>query len=74
MLIAKLKAFSVHFVATALVAALAALLVFKLWYPYPFADMMGGTKLFLLVVACDLALGPLMSLVIYNPKKTRKEL
>lgn len=71
---AKLKAFSLHFIATALVAALAALLVFKLWYPPPFAEMMGGMKLFVLVVACDLVLGPLVSLVIYNPKKKRKEL
>lgn len=74
MWLAKFKAFSLHFVVTALVAALAALLVFKLWYPQPFADMMGGTKLFVLVVACDLVLGPLVSLVIYNPKKKRKEL
>ena len=74
MWLAKLKAFSLHFIATALVAALAALLVFKLWYPPPFAEMMGGMKLFMLVVACDLVLGPLVSLVIYNPRKKRKEL
>ncbi len=74
MWLAKIKAFSLHFVVTALVAVLAAWLVFALWYPAPFAEMMGGMKLFVLVVACDLALGPLMSLVIYNPKKKRKEL
>ncbi|MBY4598086.1 TfpX/TfpZ family type IV pilin accessory protein [Ottowia caeni] len=74
MWLAKLKAFSIHFIATALLAALAAYLVFNLWFPHPFAEMMGGIKLFVLVVACDLALGPLMSLVIYNPNKRRNEL
>ncbi|WP_298435527.1 TfpX/TfpZ family type IV pilin accessory protein [Ottowia sp.] len=74
MWLAKLKAFSLHFVVTALVAVLAAWLVFGLWYPHPYAQMMGGMKLFLLVVGCDLVLGPLVSLVIFNPKKKRKEL
>ena len=36
--------------------------------------MIGGTELFLLVVGCDLALGPLISLVIYNSRKSRREL
>ena len=36
--------------------------------------MLGGNELFLLVVGSDLALGPLMSLVIYNSRKSRREL
>ena len=36
--------------------------------------MIGGTELFLLVVGCDLALGPLISLVIYNSRKSRRKL
>lgn len=71
---AKLKVLALHFAATALVAALAAWLVFGLWYPYPYAQMMGGMRLFMLVVGCDLVLGPLISLVIFNPRKRRSEL
>lgn len=71
---AKFNAFSLHFAITALLAVLVAILVFKLWYPYPFAQMMGGMKLLLLLAMCDLVLGPLLSLVIYNPRKSRKEL
>lgn len=71
---AKLKAFSLHFGITALIATLAAILVFRLWYPFPFAQMMEGLKLLLLLVVCDLMLGPLLTLVIYNPKKPRQHL
>ena len=36
--------------------------------------MVGGTKLFELVVLCDLVLGPLISLVIYDSTKARWKL
>jgi hypothetical protein len=36
--------------------------------------MIGGTELFLLVVGCDLVLGPLISLVVYNSRKSRGKL
>jgi hypothetical protein len=70
----KLVAFGIHFIATALLAATAAALIFGVWFPDPFNDMIGGTKLFELVVGCDLALGPLISLVIFNRGKSRREL
>jgi len=70
----KLLAFGVHFIATALLAAAAATVIFGLWFPSPFNEMIGGTKLFELVVGCDLALGPLISLVIFNRGKSRREL
>jgi hypothetical protein len=70
----KLLAFGIHFIATAVLAAAAAALIFLVWFPAPFGAMIGGAKLFVLVIGCDLALGPLMSLVIYNRAKSRREL
>ena len=70
----KLMAFGIHFIATAALAAAAATLIFGVWFPAPFNEMIGGTKLFELVVGCDLALGPLISLVIFNRGKSRREL
>lgn len=67
-------AFGIHFAATLVLAAIAAALIFLLWFPHPFATMIGGTELFMLVVGCDLALGPLLSLVIYNSRKSRFKL
>jgi hypothetical protein len=70
----KLIAMAVHFVVTAVLAGIAAALIFFVWFPAPFHTMIGGTELFLLVVGCDLALGPLLSLVIYDSRKSRREL
>ena len=70
----KLVATAVHFAVTLVLAAIAAALIFLVWFPDPFQTMIGGTELFMLVVGCDLALGPLMSLVIYNSRKSRREL
>jgi hypothetical protein len=70
----KLVATAIHFGATLVLGAIAAALIFLVWYPAPFQKMVGGTELFMLVVGCDLALGPLMSLVIYNSRKSRREL
>jgi hypothetical protein len=70
----KFVAFGIHFIVTLAVAACAAALIFLVWFPSPFQEMVGGTKLFLLVIGCDLALGPLISLVIYNSQKSKREL
>jgi hypothetical protein len=70
----KTKAFAVHFLVTLGLSAGAAALVFLIWYPDPFATMLGGAKLFLILLMCDLGLGPLSSFVIYNSKKSRREL
>ncbi|HEU4602343.1 MAG TPA: TfpX/TfpZ family type IV pilin accessory protein [Steroidobacteraceae bacterium] len=70
----KFLAFSIHFLVTLGVAACAAALIFFVWFPAPFHEMVGGTKLFLLVVSCDLALGPLSSLVVYSSSKSRGKL
>lgn len=73
-LIARLKAAFVHLLVTAVIATAVAGVVFGIWFPGAFSDMVGGRQLFLLVLACDFALGPLISLVIYNRRKPRAEL
>ena len=71
---AKLYAMLVHGFLTLIVALLTAFLVYRLWYPAPFAQLTGGTDLFLLVLGVEAVLGPVMSLVIFNPVKVRKEM
>ena len=70
----KVRAFGIHFATTLVAALLAAALIFLVWYPPPFAAMVGGLGLFLLIAGCDLALGPLMSLIIYDSRKSRRAL
>ena len=48
--------------------------VFLIWYPYPYREISGGSQLFLLIIAVDIVCGPLLTLVLYNPKKPKAEL
>lgn len=69
-----MKAALVHLALSGLVAAIAAGLVFALWYPYPYREVSGGRDLFLLVVAVDIVLGPLLTFAVFNLAKPRAEL
>lgn len=69
-----LRAALLHLCASALVAALAAALVFGLWYPAPYGALAGGFALFTLVVAVDVVCGPLLTLVVFDRRKPRAEL
>ena len=70
----RLKASGIHLGLSLLVALLAALLVFGIWYPYPYRELSGGRELFLLVITVDVILGPLITLAVFNRKKPRQEL
>lgn len=70
----RLRAALIHLGLSLVVAALAALLVFLVWYPYPYREISGGRDLFLLVVTVDVIMGPLLTLTIFNLKKPRREL
>lgn len=70
----RLRASVIHLTISLAIASLAALLVFGWWYPYPYRDLSGGRELFTLVVAVDVVLGPLITLVIFNAAKTRRHL
>lgn len=70
----KLIATTVHFMVTLVLAGIAAGIIFLVWFPDPLQIMLGGLELFILVVTCDLVLGPLMSLVLYNSRKSRRAL
>ena len=70
---AKGRAFAIHLGISMLVAALAAWLVFGLWFPYPYGELAGGRRLFLLLLAVDVVLGPLLTFVVFNPRKRLRE-
>jgi hypothetical protein len=70
----KLRAFAIHFAVTLVIATGAATIIFGVWFPAPFDRIGRGAELFLLVVGCDLALGPLISFVIFDSRKSRGKL
>ena len=63
-----------HFVGSLLVAFMVAALVFGVWYSHPYRAMSGGTELFFLIMGVDIVCGPLLTLVLYNPAKPKREL
>ena len=70
----KIKAALLHASVTLMVAILAWVLVYKIWYPGEFAAMSQGANIYALVLVVEIVLGPLMSLVIFNSHKSRREL
>jgi hypothetical protein len=62
-----------HLMISAAVVALAALLVFGVWYSSPWRQLLGVAGIFGLVVGVDLVCGPLLTLVLASPKKSRQE-
>ena len=70
----RLRAAGVHLCISLAIAVLAAVLVFGFWYPYPYREVSGGRELFLIVIAVDVILGPLITLAIFNVSKPLREL
>jgi hypothetical protein len=68
------RAAGIHLLISCLVAALAAALVFGLWYPGAYLILAGGRELFLLVVTVDVILGPLLTFAVFDLKKPFKSL
>ena len=63
-----------HLIINIIVAILVAILVFYIWYPYPYQQMLGGLGLFSLVIGIDVVCGPVLTAVLANPKKSKREM
>lgn len=70
----RVRAFGGHLLLSCVTAALVAALVFFVWYPAPLWQTSGGSDLLIIILVCDLILGPLITLLIANPRKSRREL
>ncbi|WP_312244536.1 hypothetical protein [Stutzerimonas nitrititolerans] len=71
---AALRAGALHLLISVAVMSIVAALIFGLWYRPPFNQVQGGFSLFVLVAAVDVICGPLLTIVIWSPQKTRAEL
>ena len=63
------KASAIHLSLSAIVGAIVVTLMLAVWYPQPYFAAMGGATLILLLIGVDVVLGPLFTLIVYDPKK-----
>jgi len=65
---------AVHFLFSLLTFSLLLFILLKLWYPSPFFSASGGWQGLKIVALIDIVLGPLLTFIIFNTKKPKKEL
>lgn len=63
-----------HLLLSLVLAGLTALLVFGIWFPTPYREISGGMTLFVLMLGVDVVCGPLLTLLLLHPAKSRKAL
>ncbi len=67
--ISKLHAFVIHLSGSALVVGALCALVFFIWYPAPYFAAKGASSVLRVLVGVDLILGPLLTLILFRPRK-----
>lgn len=70
----RLTAASLHFSISIIIVSFIFLLLIKVWYPEPYFNDSGGWQGIKIVAGIDVVLGPLMTLIVFNPQKRTCEL
>jgi hypothetical protein len=70
----RLRAFGLHLAASAAVLTLLLGLLYAGWYHWPGWWLAGAGSVFAVLIGVDLVLGPLLTLVVAAPAKSRREL
>ncbi|MBL0140511.1 MAG: hypothetical protein IPP91_00140 [Betaproteobacteria bacterium] len=63
------KAFAIHLGISATIGTIVVATMLLVWYPGPFFTAMGGNELVMILLGVDVVLGPLITLVVFNPRK-----
>lgn len=62
-------AFFIHLCSSLAVASVVLVLVFAVWYPAPLHEAVGVTGIFMLLLAVDVVVGPLLTLLVFKAGK-----
>lgn len=68
------QACGIHLAASFTIGGLFAMASYFLWYPQPLLALQGGLLVMGVLLGVDMILGPLMTLLVYSPRKPRKEI
>ncbi len=63
------KASALHLALSAAIAAAVVTLMLAVWYPQHYFAAMGGATLVLLLIGVDVVIGPLITLIVFDPRK-----
>lgn len=63
------RAAALHFALSVLIAAMVFAAIYFVWYPGALFGSAGGLHLFILIACVNLVIGPLITLIIYVPRK-----
>jgi hypothetical protein len=69
MALTRWKAAGLHLACSALIGLIVLAVITQWWIPAPYFQALGTTRLILLILAVDVVLGPLLTLVVFNPTK-----
>ena len=67
--ITRYKAAAAHLLICVLVATTIVALLWYFWYPGLYFEASGGRELLLILIGVDVVAGPLLTLIVFNPKK-----
>lgn len=70
----KLKASSIHLGMSLVIFFILAYQIYYVWYPQPYFSVDGGWQGIRIIAAVDLVLGPLITFVVFDWSKSRKEI
>lgn len=65
----KSRAFLIHLSLSATVVGIVCALIFFVWYPQPYFDIVGAGSVLKILIGVDLVVGPLLTLILYKPDK-----
>jgi hypothetical protein len=65
----RLRAFTLHFIGSVLIFLIFLGLMFFVWYPAPYFTADGGWTVLRILIGVHLALGPLLTLIVFKPGK-----
>jgi len=66
------KAAATHLAISIVLAALVGTLLYFLWFPPPYFMAAGASTLIMLLMGVDVGIGPLLTLLVFNPAKPRR--
>ncbi len=70
----RIKAFCIHLSISFVIAVLAMVLVFQIWYPAPLHALIGVDHIFYTLISIDVIIGPVLTFIVFNREKPHLKL